>query len=61
MTPQKTDPDWPGSAGVSSGGMGQWWPAAGLGILSAAVLAWDILKQIAIIFITSRIVWPQVK
>ena len=31
VTPQKTDPDWPGSAGVSSGGMGQWWPASGSG------------------------------
>ena len=36
--------------------MGQWWPAAGLGALSV----WDLLKEVAIIFITSTIVWPQV-
>ena len=37
--------------------MGQQWPAAGLGALSA----WDLLKKVAIIFITSTIVGPQVK
>ena len=41
--------------------MGQQWPAAGLGALSAAVCAGDLLKEVAIIFITSTIVWPQVK
>ena len=41
--------------------MGQWWPAAGLGALSVAVHAWDLLKEVTIIFITSTIVWPQVK
>ena len=41
--------------------MGQWWPAAGLGTLSTAARAWDLLKEVAIIFITSTIVWPQVK
>ena len=41
--------------------MGQQWPAAGLGALSVAVHEWDILKEVAIIFITSIIVWPQVK
>ena len=40
--------------------MGHRWPAAGLGALSAAVHAWDLLKEVAIIFITSTIVWPQV-
>ena len=40
--------------------MGQWWPAAGLGALSAAVRAWDLLKEVAIIFITSTTVSPQV-
>ena len=39
--------------GVSSGGMGRWWPAAGLGALSVAVHAWDLLKEITIIFIAS--------
>ena len=41
--------------------MGQQWPAAGLGALSAAVSAWDLLEEVSIIFITSTIVWPQVK
>ena len=41
--------------------MGRWWPAAGLGALSAAVPAQDLLKEVTIIFITSTIVWPQVK
>ena len=31
--------------GVSSRGMGRWWPAAGLGALSVAVHAWDLLKE----------------
>ena len=41
--------------------MGWWWPAAGLGALSVAVRAWDLLKEVTLIFITSTIVWPQVK
>ena len=40
--------------------MGQRWPAAGSGALSVPVHAWDLLKEVAIIFITSTIVWPQV-
>ena len=28
--------------------------------LSIAVYAWDLLKEVTIIFITSTIVWPQV-
>ena len=31
--------------------MDQQWPAAGLEALSAAVHAWDLLKEVAIIFI----------
>ena len=41
--------------------MGQQWPAAGLWVLSVAVRAQDLLKEVAIIFMTSTIVWPQVK
>ena len=41
--------------------MGWQGPAAGLGALSVAVHAWDLLKEAAIICITSAIVWPQVK
>ena len=46
---------------MSDRGVGWWWPAAGLGALSVAVRAWDLLKEVAIIFITSTIVWLQVK
>ena len=41
--------------------MGWWWPDAGLGAVSIAVHAWDILREVTIIFITSTIVWPQIK
>ena len=50
VTPQETDPDLPMSLGVSCGGVGQWWPAAELGALSVAIHAWDLLKEVAIIF-----------
>ena len=49
-----------GCPGVSGGGVGRWWPAAGLGALNVAVHAWDLLREVTIIFITSTIVWPQV-
>ena len=66
MTPQETDPDLPVCPGFwqrrgSAAGMQR--PATGWGALSAAVYAWDLLKEvtiISIIFITSTIVWPQV-
>ena len=41
--------------------MGRRWPAAVLAALNAAVHAWDLLKEVAIIFITSNIGWLQVK
>jgi len=41
--------------------MGWQWTAAGLGALSAAVPAWNLWKEVAIIFITSTLVWAQVK
>ena len=41
--------------------MGQQWPAAGSGTLSVAVHAWELLKEVTIIFITSTIAWSQVK
>ena len=40
--------------------MGLWSPAAGLGAWTVAVHAWDLLREVTIIFITSTIVWPQV-
>ena len=39
--------------GVSSEDVGQWWPAAGLGTQTIAVHAWDLLKEVTVIFITS--------
>ena len=38
--------------------MGGWWPAAGWGAV-VVVHAWDLLKEVVIIFITT-IVWLQV-
>ena len=67
MTPQETDPDLPVSVQEAlvevwvGRGMGGQWPAAGSGALSVAVHAWDLLKEVAIIFIAPTIVWPQVK
>ena len=45
---------------ISSESMGYWWPAAGLGAQNVAVHAWDLLREVTIIFITSTIVWPKV-
>ena len=45
--------------GVSGGGEGQWWPAAGLGALSEAVHVGPF-EGGPIFFITSTIVWAQV-
>ena len=44
------------SPGLSGRGLGQWWLAAGLGALSVAVHAWDLVKEVAVIFITSTTV-----
>ena len=41
--------------------MSQRWPAAEFGALNVAVPVWDLLKEVTIIFITSTIVWSQVK
>ena len=35
--------------------MGRWWPAAGLGALSVAVHAWDLLREVTIIFIKVKV------
>ena len=47
--------------GVPGGGEGWWWPAEGSGALNTAVYAWDLLKEVTVIFISSTTVWPQVK
>ena len=59
--PTVTDPDLPVSVQESQkGGVGQRWPAAGSGALRVVVGAWDLLKEVTIIFINATIVWPQV-
>ena len=37
-----------------------WWTVAGLGALSVTVHAWDLLREVTFIFITSTLVWSQV-
>ena len=55
VTPQETDPDLPVSVQESQkGGVGQRWPAAGSGALRVVVGAWDLLKEVTIIFIISK-------
>ena len=58
VTLQETDPDLPVSVQESLAGVfrvGRWWPAAGSGALNVAVYTWGLLKEVAIIFITSTI------
>ena len=47
--------------GASGGGMSEQWPPAGLGALSAAVPALDLLKEATITIITSTTVSSQAK
>ena len=47
-------------SGVSGEGVGQRWPAAGLGAQTVAVHTGDLLREVTIIIITSTIVWLQV-
>ena len=62
VTPQETDPVLPVNAQESlARGMGQQWPAPGLGVLNITVCAQDLLKEVTIIFITPTIAWSQVK
>ena len=60
-TSQETGPDLPVSVQESLAEARVGGGAAGLGALNVAVHAWDLLKEVAIIFITSTIVWCQVK
>ena len=61
VIPQETDQDLPVSVQESlaeswvSGGLLLTRSTAGLGALSEAVHAWDLLKEVAIIFITSTL------
>ena len=58
MTAQEIDSECPV---VSGGGVGWQWPATWSGALSVPVHAGDLLKDTAIIFISSTIVLSQVK
>ena len=68
MTPQETDPDLPMSVQESPV---EAWVSGGLpqgGGTECSSTSWDLLKEVtwflkgvAIIFLTSTIVWPQVK
>ena len=58
VTPHKTDPDFPMSIQES---LVEAWVSGGLlqvGALSVAVCAWDLLKKVTIMLLTSTIVWP---
>ena len=56
VTPQETDPDLPMSVQAS---LEEAWVSSGL--LQGWGCARDLLKEVAIVSITSTIVWPQVK
>ena len=56
MTPQQTALDLP--VGVSGWGMA-WWRRVGLGALGVAEHEWDVLKEVAVKFITSTTVSVQ--
>ena len=45
--------------GASGEGVGHWWPAAGLGAWSVAAHAWDLLREVTIVFTTPTTVWPR--
>ena len=63
VTPQETDPDMPKRVQESLE-EAQWWANGcllqGWEALSLAKCAWELLKEVSIIFITSTIVWPHV-
>ena len=61
VTPQETDPDLPVSVQRSPWRRGSMVACCRVGALSVAVHAWDLLKEVTIIVITSTIVWPLVK
>ena len=61
MTPQETDPDLPVSVQESPAEV---WVDSGLlqsAALNTTVCAQELLKEVATVFITSTIVWPQVR
>ena len=58
MTAQEIDSECPV---VSGGDMGWQWPAEGLDTWSMAVHARHLLEEVTVFFITSTIVWSQVR
>ena len=44
---------------ISGEGVGHWWPAAGLGARTVAAHAWDLLREVTIIFTTPTTVSVQ--
>ena len=61
VSPQETDADLPVSVQES---LAEAWDGGGLlqgQGQRVVVYPWDLLKEVIIIFITSTIVWPQVK
>ena len=61
MTPKETDPDLPMSVRESLGRRRSAVACCTVGGTECSSASWDLLKEVAIIFITSTIVWPQVK
>ena len=60
MTPRETVLDLPVCPGVSSRGVGGWWPAAGFEGTEYSSTCLQSSKEGHFVFITSTIVWPQV-
>ena len=61
MTPQETDPDLPMSVQESPAEAWVGVACCRVGGTEYSMCAWDLLKEVATIFIASTIVWPQVK
>ena len=61
MTSQDTDPDLPISVQESQGRCGLVVACCRAGGTECSTVCKGLLKEVAVIFITSTIVWPQVK
>ena len=59
VTTQETDPDLSRMSRSLQQRHGLVVACCRVGALSVAVHAWDLLKEVTIIFITSTMVWPQ--
>ena len=61
VTPQETDPDLPMSVQDSPAEAWVGVACCRVGGTVCGMCAWDLLKEVAIIFIMTTIVWPEVK